>query len=367
MSREAKSAPRRAISGLVRKSERYAVSLVNALEIQPSPENAEIYGDIDFNSDLALPMLRRSILERGLEEPLILTADKFILSGHRRYRVCVALGMAQIPCRFVGFKRDEVKDIHRVLAEYNPQRVKSPASILAENFLLRPESPTAPRVSWGDYRKKLTSQEIAAETIDGAKNLGEIGERRSEFLAAVKGVVQDLEQFWPVTVRTVHYRLLNNPPLTQVTSEANERWRYRNDVASYNKLSDLLTLARYHSHVPWRAIADATRETAREDLENELLDEGLPFEVASRAGELFERAVTAAATKKAADTLKSFLQLLQSTKLGRTAQFIALKKLISPDMTYESLCAGTKHTKQKVHYHVTQFRQNFYRKPIGED
>jgi hypothetical protein len=261
MSRESsKSTPRRAISELDAKANRYEVSFVDALEIQPSPENAEIYGAIDFNTDPALSGLRRSISKRGLEEPLILTTDKVILSGHRRYYICVAIGIGKIPCRFVKFKRSEIKDIHRVLAEYNPQRVKSAASILAENFLVdkKQESQTQ---SWGEYQEKASSSFFTPLTVAGSKNVGEIGERQQEFLAAAKKVTFDLEAYWPLTPRKIHYGLLNNPPLTQVTTDRNERWRYRNDVVSYSKLSRLLTAARYSGDVPWRAIADMTRET----------------------------------------------------------------------------------------------------------
>src|ERR1700733_10582948 len=65
----------------------YKVELVPASEIQPSPENTELYGQLDFRNDSALPLLSRSIADIGLEEPIILTLDNFILSGHRRFHV----------------------------------------------------------------------------------------------------------------------------------------------------------------------------------------------------------------------------------------------------------------------------------------
>ncbi len=239
---------------------RYRVELVPASKIQPSPENAELYGEIDFNSDPALPMLRRSIVERGLEEPLILTRDNFILSGHRRFHIVKTLGWQVVPCRCVRLKRSDVKDYHRLLAEYNPQRVKSVAAILAENFLLG-DKPETRSQSWADYQKRTCPETTDPVQVSGSKFFKSIGERRAEFLAAAQDVIKALRNYWPLTVRQVHYGLLNNPPLTQVTRGRDERWRYRNDAASYGKLSDLLTLARYCREVPWRAIADATRET----------------------------------------------------------------------------------------------------------
>ena len=79
------------------KAQRYEVFNVATNDIKPSPENIELYGDIDFNSDPALPMLKRSIAVKGLGEPLILTRDNFILSGHRRFHIGEARGIAARP------------------------------------------------------------------------------------------------------------------------------------------------------------------------------------------------------------------------------------------------------------------------------
>ena len=59
---------------------RYAVRLVSVDEIKPSPENDDLYGNIAIDGQFIA--LVESIKKRGLEEPLILTADGFILSGH---------------------------------------------------------------------------------------------------------------------------------------------------------------------------------------------------------------------------------------------------------------------------------------------
>src|SRR5260370_37980320 len=96
-------------------------------------------------------------------------------------------------------------------------------------------------------------------TVEGEKLVKPIGERQGEFLAAAVAVINQLENFWPLALRQVHYKLLNDPPLTQVTKDRNERWRYRNDEASYAKLGGLLVSARYQGHVPLTALDDPTR------------------------------------------------------------------------------------------------------------
>ena len=60
--------------------DRYHVEYLPIDQIKPSPENDGIYGRID-ESDEAFSALWNSINDRGLEEPLILTADGYILSG----------------------------------------------------------------------------------------------------------------------------------------------------------------------------------------------------------------------------------------------------------------------------------------------
>src|SRR4051812_21431690 len=59
-----------------------------------------------------------------------------------------------------------------------------------------------------------------------------------------------------MTVRRIHYLLLNDPPLKH---DKKPKSRYANDRGSYQTLSDLLTRARLSREVPWPAIEDETR------------------------------------------------------------------------------------------------------------
>jgi hypothetical protein len=237
--------------------DRYKVKLVPVRKIKPSPENDEIYGVIDFDTDPALEALVDSIKRLGLEEPLICTADYFILSGHRRYEAIRHLDWKEVPVRFSTIRRSHATDYHRLLAQYNPQRIKSVAALLSEQFLKSDDYVSRDEFTEREYRKEEVSADFI--TVEGCKDVDPIGERRMEFLAAAVEVIFGMRPFWPLTVRQVHYKLLNKPPLTQVTRDRNERWRYRNDTASYEKLSNLLVPARYLGHVPMSALDDPTR------------------------------------------------------------------------------------------------------------
>jgi hypothetical protein len=104
-----------------------------------------------------------------------LTADYYILSGHRRFFSVRHLGWEEIPVRFSKIRRDESTDYHRLLAEYNPQRVKSVATLLSEQFL---KSETY--VSDDDFHARhYEKAEVEAEliTVEGSKLVETIGER----------------------------------------------------------------------------------------------------------------------------------------------------------------------------------------------
>lgn len=240
--------------------ERYQVQLVPVAEIKPSPENNEVYGATNYDNDAALKSLVRSIKRLGLEEPLILTQDKFVLSGHRRLFAVHELGWERVPVRFANVRREDATDYHRLLTEYNPQRIKSVAATLSES-LLRSERDYDNGESWTEYHKAKGNPKIALMKVAGEKFSEEVGPRQREFLQAAQKVINDLHAYWPLSVRQIHYKLLNKPPLTQTNRKKNERWRYKNNLACYNKLSGLLVSARYHGAIEWDAIADSTRES----------------------------------------------------------------------------------------------------------
>lgn len=239
---------------------RYSVQLLPVWEIQPSPENSEIYGPTTYENDPALRLLVRSIERLGLEEPLIVTRDKYVLSGHRRLFAVLELGWEKVPVRFANITRADATDYHRLLSEYNPQRVKTVATALSES-LLRAEEDSGNGHSWAEYREAKGNPNIKMMNVAGEKFAEAVGPRQRPFLAAAQKVVSEMEAYWPLSVRQVHYKLLNDPPLTQTTKEKSERWRYKNDLPSYSKLSSLLVAARYHGDIPWGSIDDATRES----------------------------------------------------------------------------------------------------------
>lgn len=241
-------------------SNSYRVVYVPIDRIKPSPENDQLYGEVA--GDEQMDALIGSIQHRGLAEPLLLTADHYILSGHRRFHALKHLGYDQVPVRIdQGISREGNAEFHRHLAEYNPQRIKTPGSLLREALLRDNDSASTYEAI---RQRREASLQVDAEfmTVDGVKGITPISERRQPFLSAVQEVIEALRLYWPLSIRQIHYRLLNIPPLKQLPKRSKydaEHYRYRNDRESYNSLVDLLTSARYHKQVAMTVIDDPTR------------------------------------------------------------------------------------------------------------
>ena len=75
-------------------------------------------------------------------------------------------------------------------------------------------------------------------------------------LQALLRILEERRNYWPMSVRAVHYALLNAPPLRNVNRSGS---RYTNTRECYQDLSNLLTRARLAGLVSWEAISDETR------------------------------------------------------------------------------------------------------------
>ncbi len=238
----------------------YKVVWLSIDQIEPFPENDRMYGDIVH--DEQIDALIDSIRRHGLAEPFLLTADRFVLSGHRRLYALRALGHTKVPVRVRhDIRREGNPEYHRNLVEFNPQRIKTPGSLLREALLRNVDivDTTDAIESRGEASMEVDADFMA---VEGSKEIRPVSDRRRQFLEAVQKVISDLRNFWPLSIRQIHYNLLNAPPLKQTPKESKfnpAHYRYRNDKASYDSLVDLLTSARYHGQVSMNCIDDPTR------------------------------------------------------------------------------------------------------------
>ncbi len=226
--------------------------------ILPAPENDEVYRPVNAD-DPDIQALGDSIRKYGVKVPLVLTQDDYLLSGHRRLAASRLAGLRVVPCLTEPICRlsdagTVNPDFMSLLAEYNRQREKSLDEKLREEVIAA--DPHEAYQSLLDYRSESARIDVATMEIPEAKRRKRISNAKAPFLAAIRKVIDDFHDYWPLSDRRIHYALLNDPPLIHASKPKS---RYRNDRKSYNALTELLTRARIAGEIPFHVIADETR------------------------------------------------------------------------------------------------------------
>jgi ParB-like chromosome segregation protein Spo0J len=220
-------------------------------------------------SDPEVRDLAASIRANGIQEPLVITLDGYILSGHRRHVAANLAGLKSVPCRIENIRRTDPGFV-LLLRECNRQRVKSLAEVTREQVLdADPEE--AHRVLVEHRRRQSKIDATDAIQIVGHKHRAKISEAKRPFLDAVLRILDERREYWPLSVRVIHYALLNIPPLIHASKRHS---LYRNTIQSYKAAIDLCTRARLAGVIPWESIDDETRPITTWDVHQSIA----PFE-----------------------------------------------------------------------------------------
>jgi hypothetical protein len=222
-------------------------------EIHPSPENDTVYKPVDPNDPDFRALVESIRIAEGIREALVVTIDGFVVSGHRRLAAAKIVGLETVPVRVAQIYHDDPRFLP-LLREFNRQRVKSIDEVLREEVIsTNPEEAYAGLLQ---YRQQAAQIEVETGIIQGHKRRAEITSAKQPFLKAIKGIIDRLRKYWPLSDRLIHYQLLNDPPLIHASKPAST---YRNDLRSYKALTELLTRARIARIIPFEAIHDPTR------------------------------------------------------------------------------------------------------------
>jgi hypothetical protein len=220
--------------------------------LRPSTVNDRLYRPVSAQ-DPEIRALANSIRQYGLHEPLIITRDNVILSGHRRHLACRLAGLKVVPCRVEALKSTD-PEFAAKLRECNRQRVKSLDEIAREEILSA--DPEEAYRTLLKYRKEQARVDGSAIRISGVKIRSEISSAKWPMLGAILAILDAQRDFWPLTDRQIHYLLLNDPPLIHARKPNS---RYRNTVQCYKATCELVTRARLDGTIPFTAIEDPTR------------------------------------------------------------------------------------------------------------
>jgi ParB-like chromosome segregation protein Spo0J len=226
--------------------------------IRPAPENDRLYRPVDPD-DPEIVALAESVAEIGIVEPLVITRDRWIFSGHRRYAAARLAGLTSVPCRVEPISRmDNLDQFVRLLREYNRQRTKSLDEQPREEVVsLDPQ--VAYKSLLAHRRRKSDKSDFSGLTpvsMASRRRRKSISQAKQPMLAAVQRIIEERREFWPLSDRSIHYALLNGPPLRHAAKPGST---YANDRVSYQDLTNLLTRTRLAELIPWEAIADEAR------------------------------------------------------------------------------------------------------------
>jgi hypothetical protein len=231
--------------------------LLSIYAISPSPENALLYKPVTPDDEDTIKMAK-SIRELGILEPLVVSADYYILSGHRRHCAARIAGLKELPCKVSHVRRGDGEtasdEFLKLLREHNRQRIKSRDELLREAIVSI--DPLKAHRALTAYRKRKSKIKVATIEIRETQRRKEISSAKQALLAAVQRVIFALQEFWPLTLRQIHYQLLNDPPLIHSAKPGS---RYRNDKRCYAALIDLVTRARHEDYIDYEVIHDPTR------------------------------------------------------------------------------------------------------------
>jgi hypothetical protein len=247
----------------------YRVIRRRVASLKPSAENRRLY---DADEEAEIDKLAESIRKHGLHQPLVVTKDNWIVSGHRRHLALEQLGRKFVTCHVLLRRRSSwtTDEFLALLRDHNRQRDKSAADRVREALVdIDPEQAHHRLCEQRD--KSVYAPEyngVPEIEIEGEKRRWNISADKAEHVKYIKKIVfEERRKYWPLSVRGVHYPLLNYdfvrgyywPHRDEPDFGTRRVLPYRNDSGSYDATSDLITRLRLNGTIPWEAFDDFTR------------------------------------------------------------------------------------------------------------
>lgn len=233
--------------------------LVLISQIWTAPENDKLYGKTT-QADQNFRELLTSTKSFGIREQLVVTEDGAIISGNRRRLAAELAGIIEVPVIVEPFRyADDRGRFLRLLREHNRHRDKTNAQKLREELVSLNPNDTYAKLT--NYRRAQSTIRVKAMPLRAGVARSKISPARLPFLKAVQELIAGAG--CAPSLRQLHYWLLNAPPLVHSSKPGS---RYKNDRASYQALSDLVTRARIAGDIAMDAITDETRPVVTWDV-----------------------------------------------------------------------------------------------------
>jgi len=239
-----------------------AVTMLSWRKIRPTDENWTVYRKPDL-TDPVFQELVESVRENGVTEPIEVSLDRYIISGHRRWFAAVNAGRDLIPCIVNdAVVMEQMTSTERVtlLVERNRGiRVKTGAEHYLEAAAqVDPEAAIREAQERKNQVLNMSKTSLTAVEESGAIARTDPSGERREMLTAVQEILADLREknLLPVSGRSLHYKLLAKGVLTSTRKNG---YIYGTRPGSSALLSKLLTDARSAGLIADTDLADETR------------------------------------------------------------------------------------------------------------
>ncbi len=202
--------------------------------------------------------LQASVRKNGVLSPPLVTLDRVIVSGNRRVRAADAVCQGWVSVLVLPIKWSDLTSGERLelLREHNRHRDKSLAEQLRESIVDTSRDEAHRRLC--EHRRKQMQQTPGARDFGDIRVRSTISDAKMPMVEAIQQIVKDFADHLPVTLRHIHYALLNIKPLKHAGKPGS---RYRNDQQSYNTLTKLVNRMRLEFYIDVDAICDPTRPT----------------------------------------------------------------------------------------------------------
>jgi len=231
------------------------VSDINPRDLKPSIVNRKVYKPVDPDDPAIIDLANDIAEKKGILEPLVVSKDGYILSGHRRCVAAILAGLKVVPCRRMNIMHTDPVFLG-LLVSYNKQRIKDREELFRETLLKT--NPDEAYQTLIDHREEQAEVKVSTISVGTRGKRNKITKVKFPMVERIKEVVLvERRDSWPLSARAVHYALLNKP-LLRNTKKKN---RYCNDSKSYEDTCNLLVRLRLSDEIPMNAIEDETRPT----------------------------------------------------------------------------------------------------------
>lgn len=223
------------------------IKKVRLSDIHPSNLNGTIY---EPPHEDRLLKLANDIKRNGLLEPLLVSKDGVIISGHTRYAALRLLNRTFVVVRVNPIHSTDPR-FKELIIGANCQRVKTERERAREIV-----ATIDPAEYIQKQRLNANWEEVGLSPVEGElKSTRTLSDNYRGLSEAIINILETNNEFLPMTLRRLHYLLLNDPPVISHKTGI----RYDNTKEHYKTLSNVVTKMRIGGVIPFFWLIDGTR------------------------------------------------------------------------------------------------------------